>query len=873
MSTSQTKTSAVEQQISFFTCLFDDLKSGEFIQLAEFSRGSEPKDENWLWHEARDVDTAVKICQTITLEKPTVDIFVGVLPRTKRGGSREAVAKTGRFVWADIDDPANILWKALPPSMVVYSGRGLHVYWRLRDRVSVEEIEKLNRRMDMVGMDKGTYAYNRVLRVPGTNNNKYKPPKLCGLLLDFKDHTFDYTVKDVHVFQTLDAALIDRIVEGSMIGFKKDRSRRDYSVIMPLIEAGGSEELLYRIFENNAIGTKMGDPRHGDRYFEISIDNALKKVAEAKAEAARAITTAKDITSLDDLPPEEPNEHKFTLRRDGTYYDGRRVASFVFKPFSVIQSGDAQNITALVGDLLGPTGRQRLTLDAKALHSVKDILTALPGFNGTWLGNRDTEVRQYAAHLVQEVITRTLPRVAKAACYGRHGHVFLTQHYCIGPNGPYDINDFPLLVDDPSIYGPPVDLPFPTAKQDPIDGVTTAALVKDVARLLPMLNRPSVIWPLIGWYFATPWSPIFRANGFPFPLMSVYGIRGAGKTALQQQIFLPLFGNATQSAGALMGKMFEIDSKEFVLMKLLASTNASPVVLGDFRRSYTTRAETVFRLALELYDQTTAARGRSTQTVKEYALKAPVLVYGEDLFVEETGAMYERLLAVELTDKTVEPGTTANAAFQELRRKALPRVAPHYILYTLNNDPKFHVANELVTRTFSLVKAERVLNNLTVCLAGIMGYIDFCQHAGATDLPLIDEAWVRKVFNPMLNILLNQHVGRSKTLCDEFVEELLSHLSDPFCNLPWQFDPKTGLIAVGVNEALAWWRTARSAQRRTHLEFRAMMAQLNERRGGYVSDITQMRIKSRRARYYCVILDPKKANEMGLSVPIREEGD
>ncbi len=109
------------------------------------------------------------------------DVYVGVLPRTRRAGGRDAVPG-GDVVWADCDSPESVAALAefpLEPSMVVMSGTGenRHSYWLLDERIDSARIEQLNRRVAAaLGSDARVCDAARILRVPGTLNHKHDPP-------------------------------------------------------------------------------------------------------------------------------------------------------------------------------------------------------------------------------------------------------------------------------------------------------------------------------------------------------------------------------------------------------------------------------------------------------------------------------------------------------------------------------------------------------------------------------------------------------------------------------------------------------------------------------------------------------------------------
>lgn len=106
-------------------------------------------------------------------------VFFGVLPRTNDGGTAQDVAPA-RVLWCDLDykDVFEVeAWRRIdgfpvPPSIVVCSGRGLHLYWRLQEPESPHYLAGICRRIAYaLGGDK-CYDPARILRLPGSRNLK-----------------------------------------------------------------------------------------------------------------------------------------------------------------------------------------------------------------------------------------------------------------------------------------------------------------------------------------------------------------------------------------------------------------------------------------------------------------------------------------------------------------------------------------------------------------------------------------------------------------------------------------------------------------------------------------------------------------------------
>ncbi|MBI3781164.1 MAG: hypothetical protein HY278_08935, partial [candidate division NC10 bacterium] len=137
------------------------------------------------------------------------NLYFGVAARVAPGDG--SLAGCGRLVvlFADIDfkttpesgATARLERFPLQPSIVVKSGGGWHLYWLLREpadlRVNGEaaRIKGLLRRLAIaLGGDLAAAEPARVLRVPGTLNQKYTPPR--EVLVERFDAIFGFNLSD-----------------------------------------------------------------------------------------------------------------------------------------------------------------------------------------------------------------------------------------------------------------------------------------------------------------------------------------------------------------------------------------------------------------------------------------------------------------------------------------------------------------------------------------------------------------------------------------------------------------------------------------------------------------------------------------------------
>jgi len=112
------------------------------------------------------------------------EIYMGVAPRIRHdegGGLSNCAMPTA--LWVDADDEhaarAELSLFDPEPSIIVRSGRGLHLYWPLRDAPpDMDQLKQVLRQLARrLEGDVKSAEPAHVLRVPGTMNHKYSPPR------------------------------------------------------------------------------------------------------------------------------------------------------------------------------------------------------------------------------------------------------------------------------------------------------------------------------------------------------------------------------------------------------------------------------------------------------------------------------------------------------------------------------------------------------------------------------------------------------------------------------------------------------------------------------------------------------------------------
>lgn len=188
----------------FLAAHFGTLAPGETIEIRAFSSGGGAKRERGFFTDAREA--ARWIARKVD---PRLEVYYGVNPRLGDDGTKEGVSRI-LYAWADLDfkhfsSPEEAMAVVdgfdLPPTVIVHTGGGAHLYWRLRAGLDATENRSrmeamLTRLYYRLGKLDAVQDLSRVLRVPGTWNNKgeYGQPKAVRRV--FHDASAAYTIEE-----------------------------------------------------------------------------------------------------------------------------------------------------------------------------------------------------------------------------------------------------------------------------------------------------------------------------------------------------------------------------------------------------------------------------------------------------------------------------------------------------------------------------------------------------------------------------------------------------------------------------------------------------------------------------------------------------
>lgn len=698
------------------------------------------------------------------------NVFFGVLPRDDVG----QVVPVVRVVWVDLDlptPPDENDWislaasNCLPPSWIVSTGGGYHFYWLIEEETP-EYLNKFKKvAINAFGyVDKTTFDAERILRVPGTLNWKYDPPREVKLV--WSNPQIVYKPNDLLNAPNVPGATLRRLWTGDGRGFKS-RSERDWKVVSDLLKVGVHVETVRSIMScaQLRISAKVLESEHGHRYLEHTIAKAVERVEE--------LTKGR-------LASEAFGEGDFCWFNT----KGHQISTFVFKAQTLLHDENTDT-DVLLGKIYtdqSPEG-ESWQLPRKAFTKNDALLKCLPRVWWQWLG-RDVEVRQLLPFILDQAGDALQTGVATFVT-GRketdQGPVYVGTKGVIASWTPelftsYDVHEkaIPVYVSSQREH---LDVVFSELTRDKLE----KAFIQ-VITLWGQSNEPVIAWGGLAWTLAAMLKPLLRSMGYSFPHLNVWGQRGGGKTTFAHGLL----------RWACVPEPVSYDSAAtpFVMLAVLGSTLSVPISFMEFRVSH--NLQTLLRYLLQAYDSGKTARGRPDQTTVEYVLTAPIIVDGEDVFSDS--ALMERTVFLTLSPSTVAPGNVAHQAMTKLRQQtSLWNDAGTYLArYSLELDAnKFRDAlrnaEQYLANNQGRTLPDRVKRNHEIVVAGFIQLHNKLLALKLEDIAPSPQEFATELVKMSVRLSTGTE-GRTRMMVDNFIEDAInawdmaarSGYSDPF---------------------------------------------------------------------------------------------
>jgi len=777
--------------------IFGNIKPTEWVELCLVTR-TKPKTGRQLFF--RD---PLKLLEAASEVGTAEHCFFGVAPRKNRSGVAASVAYI-TTIWVDLDAKdfagnkeaalaaADLL--VLPPSYIVDSGHGYHAYWLLQEPVAAAKGCEIVR---LVGETLGGGHVGdpaRVMRLPGTYNVKVEPYPLCRVIRDRPDLRYD--INDIIKATQITDVTRRSILTGEPGPNTKDRTRSgvDWQVGTELTALQMSDYALKAIWAEHAVGKKSRE--EGNGYLERTLEKlrAKKQTRKAAQDPASCFTQDGDVYKV------------VGIGKKGQHV----VSTFIFEPQRLLEGTTEDTFLGRIC-ASGHTW-EGIQLPKSAFAGMNSLLRYLGRAAWQWLGN-DAEVRFLLPFLMKKWRDMGSPKALASSVLGRHGEYWVAPEYTMSATETFDIYSAPIVYAPTGRANPTIAYP---------EGYTIEFL-EAVHSNIAKINAPGVIWPMLGWFMATPYKPILNAARIAFPHLILYGTTGAGKTSTLEAVFMPLIGYTEPVHSE------DCSTTPFVLMSLLAATNAIPLSLAEFRRS--TLGDVAWRALLRTlllaYDVGHDSRGKPTQTTVDYALTAPLILSGEDVISDP--AVQRRSIIIGMTPQTIIAGTAAYEAFMALTSLPLAQFAAPYIQYTLTLDKEKIVTNwkkalHEINTAIDFVLEERMRRNLATVLFGLRSYEAFMNTQEIETKPVS----VEHIFAPLKEVQDNNNMQRGYVLLDRFIEDVINEAQKASSQFVYTLDYDDGILWFHLTTALKWWRKDRLMRKEPVIASAAVKRQLRE---------------------------------------------
>jgi len=345
----------------------------------------------------------------------------------------------------------------------------------------------------------------------------------------------------------------------------------------------------------------------------------------------------------------------------------------------------------------------------EAWNSKRQFLAALPTVDLQYYGtDKDTQA------ILAMVTSNELPTRRGTTVLGRNGDLWILRDGALSKDG---------WVENPELVYIPSEVEFDRRVHYPsIEDET--GLIKQVVPLLIMLNEGKIIFPILGWFFATPFVPEIRRRLRHFPLLVVWGTHGGGKSS-SLSLLWELFG--------VKSELFSSTETPFTFLRLFSGTSTVPIIIDEFKPFTMKEDETrlLIRFLKRLYDGEIEHRGRPDLSLVAYHLQAPTAIAGEVTPIALESAMVERVIQVNLNPDTLTAGSLYVSTFNELSRLDLGGFAFPYIRWCLgaNLDDLMAEAQALLPAILREVPP-RVKDNALVMTTGLVALKRFANRYG-----------------------------------------------------------------------------------------------------------------------------------------------
>jgi len=610
----------------------------------------------------------------------------------------------------------------VPPTFIVDALLSFQSYWVLGERIDDDVARELTELM-RVELEASTLKTKHIM--PGSRIAGAPAGKKAKLVRNKAKLTF--THKDLRAFLCLPGEKKHNI-RTSPEGV--DTQKHGWNLSLELRNFGVSSEGIKALFAEKAIGSQ-----------------GAKELLDRGTGGSIKLTHI--YLEIDDC---------YFINRS----KGREIVStFVFEPLLLLE-GPTED--TFIGNVRSQGEVWRgVHLPKSAFQSISTLSKKLGRAAWAWLGT-DTDVRFLLPHVTAQWQLLGAVKSLATSVIGRHGNFWVAPDVVLDKNSTLNMYNTSVLYVDSGRTRPNVTFAYIPSDNELV------GLLRPLAANLPNLNVPFVLWPMLGWFMATPFKTLLKTMRIPFPHLAVYGSTGAGKTSTIESILMPLIGYEEPAHS------HDCDTTPYALMALMSSTNSVPISLAEFRQSLLGIAafKALRRMLLLAYDSAEDTRGTRDQRTIEYNYMAPIVLSGEDVVADM--AIRRRTIIVSMNPLSVKEAGHQRA-FADIVKLPLNLFAPRYIQYTLeqqlaDTEMLFNTCYNEVGEALPNIADDRVRRNCAVTLMGAKFLQRFLGRYGV-EVVMPGADFLDPAFSEVQNVALQ----RGYLLIDEFIVDIINEVA------------------------------------------------------------------------------------------------
>lgn len=460
-------------------------------------------------------------------------------------------------------------------------------------------------------------------------------------------------------------------------------------------------------------------------------------------------------------------------------------------------------------------------------NSKRQLLSALPMVDLQYYGtDKDTQP------ILTLINKEDLPKRRGTQVLGRNGDLWVVRDMVISKDG---------VIKDPGLIYVPTEVGIDRQINYTPPKTNDTPNFGNIIELLLKLNKRNIILPILGWFFVTPFVPLIRERLGHFPLLSLWGTKGSGKSSILELLW-KLFG--------VNPPLYSAINTRFSFLRLFSATSSIPIILDEYK-PYTMRdadISTLLYLLKGVYDGKIETRGRPDLRLIPFRLQSPIVIAGEETPASSESALMERIIQVNLSKDTLMEDKSYSNTFGQLRAIEKQGFAFSYIKWCLGNN-----INEFISSAKNILPErltripQRIYDNIWIMITGLVALREFYKvyNIGKGE-PLLTD-----------NETFNEGINNS---IDELTVELLGEKGSQPTGLTVFLETlstlaQTGRIKYGIHYATGEYGTRlyihlgdclaefRKFVRETNariemLDKKAYLKQADEeqRQGGYVID-------------------------------------